>query len=164
MLGYCWLILGIPIQTSYVEGLWHQNWAYTRPPHSFSDVVRKMAKVLRVWNLFYDHSKIWRFLGRTWHHWLKPCHRHTDPEKLVWSIKNVRTRSTWVYLRILKFFIENMPTNQWNQVHYANSIYISCIVTIVTKDWLGMRIFKSRGQRWSQTNVNCEAFGGRVAH
>ena len=37
LLGSCWLIWGITIQTSYVEGRWHQNWVYTSSKLFFAD-------------------------------------------------------------------------------------------------------------------------------
>ena len=39
-----WKLWGITLQTSYVEGRWHQNWAHTSPLHCFSVCARKFAK------------------------------------------------------------------------------------------------------------------------
>ena len=36
--------LGIPVQTSYVEGQWHQTWAYTSPKLFFCRRTRKSVK------------------------------------------------------------------------------------------------------------------------
>ena len=42
--GGPWKLWGITLQTSYVEGRWHQNWAHTSPLHCFSVCARKFAK------------------------------------------------------------------------------------------------------------------------
>ena len=36
LLGYPWKLWGITVQTSYVEGWWHQNWASNRPTKKFA--------------------------------------------------------------------------------------------------------------------------------
>ena len=37
LLGYPWKLWGITVQTSYVEGRWHQTWADTNPKLFFAD-------------------------------------------------------------------------------------------------------------------------------
>ena len=44
LLGCPWKLWGITLQTSYVEGRWHQNWAHTSPLHFFTVGTRKFAK------------------------------------------------------------------------------------------------------------------------
>ena len=44
LLGWPWKLCGITLQTSYVEGWWHQNWAHTSPLHFFTVRTRKFAK------------------------------------------------------------------------------------------------------------------------
>ena len=43
-LGPPWKLWGITLQTSYVEGRCHQNWAHTSPLHFFTVRTRKFAK------------------------------------------------------------------------------------------------------------------------
>ena len=44
LLGWPWKLWGVTLQTSYVEGRLHQNWAHTSPLHFFSVCARKFAK------------------------------------------------------------------------------------------------------------------------
>ena len=44
LLGCPWKLWGIALQTSYVEGRWHQNWAHTSPLHCFNVGTHKFAK------------------------------------------------------------------------------------------------------------------------
>ena len=44
LVGYPWKLWGITVQTSYVEGRWHQNWAYTSPKLFFYRRTRKSVK------------------------------------------------------------------------------------------------------------------------
>ena len=43
-LGWPWNLWGIMLQTSYVEGCWHQNWVHTSPLHFFIECARKFKK------------------------------------------------------------------------------------------------------------------------
>ena len=44
LLGWPWKLWGITLQTSYVEGRWHQNWAHTSPLHFFTVETQIFAK------------------------------------------------------------------------------------------------------------------------
>ena len=44
LLGYPWKVRGITVQTSYVEGRWHQNWVYMSPKLYFCRRTRKSVK------------------------------------------------------------------------------------------------------------------------
>ena len=42
--GYPWKLCGMTVQTSYVEGQWHQNWVCSRPTKKSSVQQRKFVK------------------------------------------------------------------------------------------------------------------------
>ena len=44
LLGYPWKVWGITVQTSYVEGRWHQNWVRSRPTVFFIKATWKFVK------------------------------------------------------------------------------------------------------------------------
>ena len=46
LLGCPWKLWGITLQTSYVEGRWHKNWAHMSPLHFFTVGTRKFAKTV----------------------------------------------------------------------------------------------------------------------
>ena len=49
LLGWPWKLWGITLQTSYVKGRWHQNWAHTSPLQFFTVGARKFAKNWLFW-------------------------------------------------------------------------------------------------------------------
>ena len=60
LLGYPWKVWGITVQTSYVEGRWHQNWVCSRPTVFLPKGHENSWKT----EIFYHKSIIWyRSLG-----------------------------------------------------------------------------------------------------
>ena len=43
-MGYPWKLWGITVQTSYVEGRWHQNWDRSRPTKNYTNATCKFMK------------------------------------------------------------------------------------------------------------------------
>ena len=52
LLGCPWKLLGITLQTSYVEGRWHQNWAHTSLLYFFLPSGHVNLRTLRLSDLF----------------------------------------------------------------------------------------------------------------
>ena len=53
LLGFPWKLWGITVQTSYWEGLWHQNCGYTSPILFFLEAAREISEK---WNFFVKRS------------------------------------------------------------------------------------------------------------
>ena len=70
LLGYPWQLCGITVQTSYVDGWWHQNWVRSRPTKIFAS----------------DNGNSWKLEIFT----LRPPARKRR-EILWWAIKDKKT-------------------------------------------------------------------------
>ena len=53
LLGYPWKVWGITVQTSYVEGRWHQNWVRSRPAKKKTRVAMEFREK---WKFFVNRS------------------------------------------------------------------------------------------------------------
>ena len=75
--AYPWKLGGMTVQTSYVGGRWHQNWAHTSPQHFFMSVHGNWRK-----GVFFRTQKFWRgnFFGASTH-WILT---HSGFRKYSW--------------------------------------------------------------------------------